>query len=225
MKNNLGSILTALDKPDESQLRIIRNWVPAAAMTYVLSKPEIKNEIGISWQKSYKPRPLFKDAIVNHMGRIRGFESIGLASPDIAIKPDFSTMFDKVSTLRLQTAWAFRFEIDKIPRFFVINTFILPHMLPNLTDSVFFDGVEWQEWMHKWLVKTMLPHRYVDVTNLGNVTEAIEKPKPEPVKAPEVVVETKTEPFDDDVSVLTAPEPQKPAKAPEPTRGKKLFAW
>lgn len=222
MKKNLGCILTAIDEPSEAQTQAVVNWVPAAAMTYVLSKHEIKNKIGLTWQKSYKPKPLLKDSLQNYMGRIRGYETIGLVSPDVTVNPDFTKLHEAVVGQRLQMAWAFRFEIDSLPKMFVVSTPLIAHMLNACPERLVFDGPEWPRWVHEWITKSTLPHRYVDGTSFGNVSTV-------PPEAPQDTLEPVLRPFEPLVATPDTLEAEKPVKAKETplpaVPAKKVFLW
>jgi hypothetical protein len=169
MKKNLGSILTHMSSPSERDLEgIVGMLTNKSASTVSVSTNEIlPNVFGLSTVNHKGPLPTLKQALLAQLQRIRGKELIGICNPDTFIGNDFSKVYDITSGagLTIDINWAFyakEHPTDAQPRFFVLTTPLLPHIIRDIKDDVYFHGWEWANWLDNWCRKTMLPHKYVD---------------------------------------------------------------
>lgn len=82
---------------------------------------------------------------------------------------------------------------------------VLPHVMRDMSEALVFGTETWRTWMHSWLKKFMLQHRYFDAGKFGFVTNLTE--------VPVVPSETPKEAFDYPIEDIAPPAPQTPVKA------------
>ena len=186
----LGSLLTAADDPDS--IASIIKWHESAGSTFVLTNQPLPEIFGFNAVKPRKDVPSLWEALVQHLGRMRGREIIGIGIPPLEIPTDFSSIQTPLTASKMELNWAFsaRARPDDIaPKFFVITTSLIPHIVRDLKDDVPFTGNSWALFLDAWCKKTMLPHKYIQ--------QAFQVDYPKPVEpiipddAPEPVVKKK----------------------------------
>lgn len=167
----LGSIITAASTPEQIALTV--QWLDSASSVYIITKQPHSSAFGWNGVKSKKDIPSLKEAILGHLGRIRGRETIGICLPNIILPQDFSPLDKSLASNRMEMNWAFKYRINKsspAPDFFVITTSLLPHISNALKDDVPFTGTAWAIWLDNWCKKGMLPHKYIDISDSIKVT-------------------------------------------------------
>lgn len=217
----LDSIITALDARQfnlPEQIANVKTWKKSTGKLYVSSNQSLLEHKEIDWDTDKNACPYIRDMFSKHLFRMRGIEAVGIGIPGITLSEDFSPVFNAISQYRMEMAWAFyiRTSSSVYPKFYVVSTAVIHHLLNDVPQSLTMSGTDWSQWIHEKLSSIMQPNRYGDLSGLGLVKD-VEQPKAvvfEPVKAiPEA--------FEPPVVVSIPPEPQNPVKALETAKAVK----
>ncbi len=201
MNTNLDCALTSISCPQvmpsafltpEAQLEVIAGNLPAAARTLVYSNQKL-GVAGFGFMPILASDnvPKFREAVLKYVMSIRGRELVGIYDPTTKVSADFASMFSMVNMNPMEFVWGAYAKIkstDEVPRLFVVTNSILGHVLNDIPRDLDFYGTAWATWLHTKLKAFTQPHRYIDITELGIVSSAIQQVIPTPIDEPAPIV-------------------------------------
>lgn len=192
-KTSIATILTIIE-PDstvlvEDQIDNVLMWQGSAARIIVHTDLKLPQNRGIRPVFNTKRSLPLRDALANYVVQIPGMEVFAIAAPDVRITPDIIKCVEHAESQRMERAWACYSHSNLItiaPKVFVMTAPVLPHVLRDMPPTLNFSSDTWAEWLHDWLTRFMLTHRYFSANSFGFVytptkpvlshSEAIQEP-------------------------------------------------
>lgn len=169
-KTRLNTFITAAETQEELDGLVKSKDGASRLMVFSHLKPSV-NFFGLRHFPS-KPNARAIDILRQYVVQIPGNEFFIVANPDVIVTEDQSGFMAYLGAERMQVSWAsyvMDSSSDVAPIAFVMSAPVLPHLLRDMPEKFLFSGVEWRIWMHQWLKKFMLQHRYFDATGFGFV--------------------------------------------------------
>ncbi len=206
----LNTILTATHPilgPIKDQFDVIKGWDKSAARIIIHTNET--PDIAIAGARLYMNKTnitTLADMIRGYVVQIPGAEVFAIAAPNVEISPDQKEFFAHVEYQKMERSWAAWSGKDEsgLPKVFIITAPVLPHILRDLPNNLTFGTNAWARWLHDWLSKFMLQHRYIDASRFNLTPTKV-------VVMPEIATQPVSEP------VLTpTPAPAVSTPAPEP---------
>lgn len=188
---NLGTI--------DHQFDVMKAWEKSAARIIIHTNEVPK--ISILGGRIYPTKTgitSLSDMIRMYVVQIPGAEVFAIAAPNTKIAPDQKAFFEHVEYQKMERSWAAHsgLDADGLPRAFIMSAPVLPHILRDLPEGLTLGNNSWSKWLHEWLRKFMLQHRYFDATKFNiTPTETVVIPEIAPLPPIESVLSQKlTEP-------------------------------
>lgn len=181
-KLKIDTILTAALKP--SDWDVIDQWAFASSRIFVHSQLKAPRQFdGLRVNPSKTERVRVVDALRSYVVQIPGKEVFAIAEPSVFISQDQAKLFAFVADQKMERTWAAFFAPNNpdIPDAFLMAAPVLPYILQEFPEGALFGTPEWRVWMHAWLGKFMLSHRYFNGSGFGFVTSAT---PPKPIDVP-----------------------------------------
>lgn len=185
-KVQINTIITCCQS--DKELENVAQWNKAAARIAVFGQVTPFTVYGYRFLQTKNKVPGLREALAKYVINLQEGGILAIASPLILINPDQVEFFSYIDKVDMGRSWAASATQDGISRLFVISASVLPHIMRDLPDTIPFSGDEWEIWMHNWLSKYMLKHRYFNADQFGliRVKPAI------PADAPNLATEPKS---------------------------------
>lgn len=187
VQRKFGNIATSLDEgsdlPIGVKTAVIRRWKSATEKIRVFGTA-IEEEPGVSNAKMKPGHPTLKAMVEDHVKGIRSQGPLIISAPTIEIAPVCPEMMDWAAKKNMGLAWVFTAGNNKVWGF---STTVAKVLADEIPDTVLFKGDEWREWLEKWVVKYIQPHRRFSADQFNLAIElpapkSDEPEKPSPVK-------------------------------------------
>lgn len=237
-KTKLDTIITGTNPklgPLSDQYAIVEKWKTSAGRIFVHTTQNTGlkfDGLRVSIGKEPDLASVLKSYVINIPGR----EIFLICAPNVIINPEQTAFFNYAENEKMERSWA-AYATDApegLPKAFVMTAPVLPYVLQNIPPNLSFGTQEWAIWLHQWMSKFMLSHRYFNADAFGLIHPAIVKPI-DPVivadlldavqdqpKAPEPVLEPVLSQKVEPVEAQIAQPVQEPVKAKKKGRPKKI---
>lgn len=185
----------------------VSNWATKIPRVFVFSETPPPVRDAIKWVPA-KPAYQVAAALQTFLGNeiyhaVHRSEACLIGDAKHDVNPNNPQILGKVEGNSMEMAWAccaYENPGDKVPAVFIVAIGVVPHILRDLSAPVSISS-DWRLWLHTWLTKFMLPHRYFDATDLELITPKVE--------------ESILSPSDEVMNAYDLTEPQNPVKPKE----------
>jgi hypothetical protein len=183
--------LTVLDNSvgidPELQRKSISQWTKQFAKVYVSGTVEPHID-GARWDRT-KFTPTIHDMLTQYVVKTPGNEIVFLGAPNVSVTADSEKFIKYVNSNAMGLAWAayVRTQKDGEIKGFAISLTVVAHLIGDMPNDLTLKGDGWSRWIHAWMTKHMLRHRYFDATDMGVVQEFATPVVVPPAPAPTVL--------------------------------------
>lgn len=174
-KYKLSTILTAtnslMDIPVEKQLETIGKWADSASRVILHSTEKPSFHKGLRLNQTTDSNMTVLKLLRSYVVQIPGSEIFAIAAPNVLILPDQQALFEHVEKQKMERSWAAyaKVGLEDTPKVFIMSAPVLPYVLRDLPPTLTFATDEWAKWVHNWMGKFMLKHRYFNAAPFGIV--------------------------------------------------------
>jgi hypothetical protein len=115
------------------------------------------------------------DVLRGYAFQIPGTEVFAISAPNILINQNQEKFFEHVASKKMERAWAAYLTLpgSRVPVAFIVSATILPYIVSDMNNSLTFEGESWALWMHEWMSKFLLAHRYFDATSFELISPIV----------------------------------------------------
>jgi len=179
----LGAVITKAD--NEWELGNALNFLKSAGSVFCYTKLKAPADaFGFNVITPATQPAQLKLVMTNHLLKVRGREMVGIVMPNMVIPTDYSAIHAMIGGgwMGAEQNWAFR--SGNPAQLMVVSLALIPHIVRDVTNDVMLSEGNALPWLTNWASKTMLPHKFIDMTKELPVTKLEPTPEPIPEAAP-----------------------------------------
>ncbi len=178
----LGTILTSVSAHQllsiDEQIKNIAAWDGSVARVFVHTQMPLPSYFGIRPVASDGEKTSFREVLANYVFQIPGADTVVICNPDVLVSKDSGVIIDYAINNRMEMVWGgYCLLGTETPRAFVVSAPVISHLLNDIPLDMKFASGEWRSWMHNWMTKFMMRHRYFDATKFNIISEGYAEPK------------------------------------------------
>ncbi len=163
-KVKLDTIITGTSPklgPLADQYAVVDKWKASAGRVFL----NTTGNTGLKFdglRVNIGKEPDLASVLRSYVINIPGREIFLVCAPNVVINPEQAAFFNYAENEKMERSWA-AYATDSsgtTPKAFVMTAPVLPYVLQNIPNNLTFGNQEWAVWLHEWMSKFMLSHRY-----------------------------------------------------------------